>query len=23
MSHTGEVLAAEGFHAPGPVDFFL
>ncbi|MEO7263000.1 MAG: F0F1 ATP synthase subunit A [Jatrophihabitantaceae bacterium] len=23
MSHTGQVLAAEGFHAPGPVDFFL
>jgi F-type H+-transporting ATPase subunit a len=23
VSHTGQVLAAEGFHAPGPVDFFL
>ena len=23
MSHTGQAQAAEGFHAPGPVDFFL
>jgi F-type H+-transporting ATPase subunit a len=23
VSHTGQVLANEGFHAPGPVDFFL
>jgi len=23
VSHTGQVLANEGFHAPGPADFFL